>query len=98
MTGVQRWRKRPVEVEAAQLVVGNAADVAAWVRSHGGRADALDSGLLRLVTLEGMIGARPTDYVIRGVAGEFYPCRADVFEATYDLIELAEPVESTEAE
>lgn len=35
-------------------------------------------------TLEGPLFAAPDDYVIRGLAGEFYPCKPDVFESTYD--------------
>lgn len=39
---------------------------------------------LQIVTLEGTMTADPGDWVIRGVAGEFYPCKPDIFVATYD--------------
>ncbi len=38
-------------------------------------------------TLEGDLTAQPGDYIITGVAGEQYPCRADIFEATYEEVE-----------
>lgn len=37
-------------------------------------------------TLEGVTHASPGDWVIRGVKGEFYPCKPDIFEATYELV------------
>lgn len=42
---------------------------------------------IMIPTLEGSMAARPGDYIIKGVAGEFYPCRADIFAATYDVPE-----------
>ena len=47
-----------------------------------------DSGpTLVIDTLEGAITASPGDYVIRGVAGEFYPCKPDIFISTYEEVE-----------
>ena len=40
-----------------------------------------------IYTLEGSIEAAPGDYIIKGVKGEFYPCRKDIFEETYEAIE-----------
>jgi hypothetical protein len=37
-------------------------------------------------TLEGLMTAKPGDWIIRGVKGEFYPCKPDIFEATYDEV------------
>lgn len=53
-------------------------------------------GQLLIATLEGVMKARLGDYVIRGVQGEFYPCKPDIFEATYDLVD-AENVEDVPA-
>ena len=44
---------------------------------------------LRIVTLEGVMEVRKGDYIIKGVKGEFYPCKPDIFELTYD--KLANP-------
>ena len=41
---------------------------------------------LRIVTLEGTMVASKGDWVIRGVQGEFYPCKPDIFEATYEAV------------
>lgn len=41
------------------------------------------SGTLFIMTLEGMETARPGDWIIRGIKGEIYPCKPDIFEATY---------------
>ena len=41
-------------------------------------------GRLIISTLEGLHWADPGDYIIRGVRGEFYPCKPDIFEATYE--------------
>ena len=42
---------------------------------------------LRISTLEGAIDASKGDYIIKGVAGEFYPCKPDIFEKTYEKVE-----------
>ena len=48
----------------------------------GGRADNL-----RIRTLEGEMRAEQGDWIIRGVQGEFYPCKPDIFDATYEAVE-----------
>jgi hypothetical protein len=45
---------------------------------------------LIIATLEGEMVARRGDWIIRGVQGEFYPCKPDIFEATYELVESPE--------
>lgn len=42
--------------------------------------------MLKISTLEGEMRARPGDYVIRGIRGEFYPCKPDIFAATYEEV------------
>jgi len=46
----------------------------------------LTSGEIHIPTLEGTIIANPDDYVIRGVNGEFYPCKPDIFHKTYNYV------------
>jgi hypothetical protein len=41
---------------------------------------------ISIITLEGIMEASPGDWVIRGVKGELYPCKPDIFEATYDPV------------
>lgn len=51
----------------------------------------LRSGYVSILTLEGRMRAECGDWIIKGVKGEFYPCKPDIFEATYDAIEAAIP-------
>ena len=43
-------------------------------------------GFLSIHTLEGVMSASKYDYIIKGIQGEFYPCKPDIFEATYEKI------------
>lgn len=80
----------------------SAAAVVDWLRSHlgEGSADAgwgIDpaTGELLLNTLEGVMRVSFGDWIIRGVQGEFYPCKSDIFEATYERVaddERTDPV------
>lgn len=82
---MQRFRKRPVEIEAALLSTETTADIVDWIEENGGKVTVPRSGLY-ITTLEGVMHARNGDYVIRGVCGEFYPCKPGVFEATYEAV------------
>jgi hypothetical protein len=74
-----KYLKRPVEIEARELVYDNAPSIAEWC---GGELEGRASVVIH--TLEGDLRADPGDFVICGVKGEFYPCKPDVFAATYD--------------
>ena len=80
-----KFRKRPVEVEANQFTEGYAYAIADWINDHGGEAKAGAQGtVIAIYTLEGTMRADIGDWVIKGVKGEFYPCKPDIFEATYE--------------
>lgn len=79
---VRQFRKRPVVIEAAQLTAENVGQVAGWCHARSAAEDHLLIG-----TLEGFMRADLGDWVIRGVKGEFYPCKPDIFEATYKELE-----------
>lgn len=89
-----RYRKKPVTIDAEQLEPdgSNAQALAAWIGPHARVRTALakptDPDSLRsfidVRTLEGTMTANPGDWIIRGVQGEFYPCKPDVFAATYE--------------
>lgn len=83
-----KFRKKPVEIEARQ-----------WNgQTWGATADALrewcdgeyelkePNAQLAIPTLEGRMIASPNDWIIRGVQGEFYPCKPDIFQQTYELV------------
>lgn len=77
-----QFRKKPVIIEAVQFVDGNFAAIEEFV---GGDAE-FRGGELIIATLEGPLHASDKDWIIKGVKGEFYPCKPDIFEATYDLV------------
>ena len=84
------YRKKPVVVEARQFhgtASGTDAELAAWAGAEYRHQGDGRPGALLISTLEGVMEAQAGDYVIRGVAGEFYPCRQDIFEATYERAE-----------
>lgn len=97
-----RYRKKPVEIEARQLTEVAHHDVYLWVEEHVGSFDVNDTntpipdqgvsidagdGCIMIATLEGLMRATLGDWIIKGVKGEFYPCKPDVFEATYEPVE-----------
>lgn len=81
-----KYIKKPVEIEAIQWdgTEKNALEIA----SIGGFQGMIDHDLGRFFidTLEGMMQISPNDYVIKGIKGEFYPCKPDIFELTYELV------------
>lgn len=81
-----RFRKRPVEIEARQLLGSDdgepAREIARWC--GGWLGSTFREPKLVIPTLEGDMTARPGDWVVRGVKGEFYPVRADIFAETYE--------------
>ena len=83
---VMKWQKKPVVVDV-MILNGNLShqqEVLNWVLTNGGKArpDAYYGGLT-IVTLEGEMLANIGDYIIRGVQGEFYPCKPDIFNESY---------------
>lgn len=79
-------RKKPVEVEAYKLTQDNAAMLSDWCKGLlVTRADNFEASI-QIITLEGVMTARQGDYIIKGVAGEFYPCAPAIFEKTYEVI------------
>ena len=79
-----KFRKKPVEIEAVQFT-GNFDEIEEFT---GGDAEFRD-GKLVIATLEGAMEASDQDWIIKGVQGEFYPCKPDIFEQTYDKVEAA---------
>lgn len=90
-----KYRKKPVEVEAVQIETYlDLPAVAAWVNANGGSmgyGQSDDGPAYGLVdTLEGQfLRADIRDWIIRGVAGEFYPCKPSIFAATYEPVDDA---------
>jgi hypothetical protein len=91
----QRFRKKPVEVEAMQFDGSpESADIIQeWASQEPieVRSSTIiyqpEAQLLQIPTLEGNMTASPGDWVIRGVQREFYPCKPDIFEETYEGVD-----------
>ena len=78
-----KYRKKPVVIEAIQFNGENQSDVAEFMGEMI-RANFFPDILIE--TLEGTMKANIGDYIIKGVKGEFYPCKPDIFEATYEKV------------
>lgn len=93
----KRYKKRPVIIEAFQLTNeqrlagGPFPDWALAALGMETTEPVRNSERIFVNTLEGKMYANAGDYIIRGIKGEVYPCKADIFEATYDLVEEAQP-------
>lgn len=93
-----KYRKKPVVIEARQFIKVNDSgqdmfELAEWCggyvseRELGGFGDKLVSEIgIVIPTLEGDMWCSSGDWIIKGVNGEFYPCKPDIFEATYEKV------------
>ena len=82
-----KWRKKPVVIEALHYHGEESVNlVRLWV-GNARPLHHLGDGRLGIETLEGVMTLAPDDWLIKGVKGEFYPCKPDIFEATYESAE-----------
>lgn len=101
-TATVKYRKKPVEIEAwpcAEIIAafmrdrweGMPESIVKDCDANGYwtvTTNAHEKGAgIYIPTLEGMMFAQPDDMIIRGVQGEFYPCKPDIFAATYDAVD-----------
>jgi len=86
---LRQYRKKPVVIEAAIFsgTLENAEQIIQWSNNEVSMPE--DGIMDRLVikTLEGEMTASVGDYIIRGVNGEFYPCKPDIFSKTYEEVQ-----------
>ncbi len=89
---MKQYRKKPVVIQAVQLNIGekSMAEVQAFTN---GNAQPFINGCMRIDTMEGRMTAQVGDFIIKGVKGEFYPCKPDIFEATYEEVFPVPPTE-----
>lgn len=87
-----KYRKKPVVIEAFRWTGGpDQTEDPEWIiekiRSEDVWFYEEERGtFMMIMTLEGVMQASQGDYIIKGVAGEVYPCKPEIFEATYDLV------------
>lgn len=85
MNAVRRYTKKPVTIEAIHLNRREFFDALDWLACNGVVSGYSEpEGYIRINTLEGVMTATCGDYIIKGVKGEFYPCKPDIFELTYE--------------
>ena len=84
-----KYRKKPVVIEAIQWTGDNINDVVRPFLEEDSNQIieySKEKGLY-IHTLEGKMFAQVGDYIIQGIHGEFYPCKPDIFEQTYEPVE-----------
>jgi len=97
-----QYRKKPVVIEAmlwtgynyteSEVFMGEAHgryEIAAPDRGNGWTNGAYANSAKIIATLEGEMRCQPGDWIIKGIKGEFYPCKPDIFEATYEAVVTA---------
>lgn len=80
-----RYRKKPVVIEAVQWLADNFIEIDDFITVN--HETYPSQGKVIIPTLEGKMEANKGDYIIKGVNGEFYPCKPDIFEKTYEVVD-----------
>ena len=87
-----KYRKKPVIIEAVQLTERTVVDVCDFIGEYANYPECKVGGInpatgkFMIRTLEGDHIAEMDDFIIKGVQGEFYPCKPDIFELTYEVV------------
>lgn len=86
-----KYRKKPAVIDAFQWNPCDTENFPGWLdEAFDNRlvwVNAPDPNLLMIKTLEGTMEAKPGSWIIKGVKGELYPCRPDIFQETYEPVE-----------
>lgn len=98
---MSKFRKKPVVIEAMRWTGYNYTEsevfmneplaqgryeIASGKEGNGWSDGAYSNSVKIITTLEGVMRCLPGDWIIRGIKGEFYPCKPDIFEATYEAV------------
>ena len=95
---IKKYVKKPVQIEAIQLKEDNIIEVFDFLDEANYRETKsteeledfnqrmLEQGYIEIETLEGIMKVSFGDYIIKGIKGEFYPCKPDIFIATYEEV------------
>jgi hypothetical protein len=86
-----KFRKKPVVIEAMQITEQSENEIRIWSNGQVYASPVLEPSddnpkgcYWQIKTLEGVMTANPNDWIIKGVHGEFYPCKPDIFEKIYE--------------
>lgn len=85
---IQTYRKKPVEIQAVKLEMPSTPqEIASWCKGNVCGVGAVGQNVwIEIPTLEGTMKAQYGDYIIKGIEGEFYPCKPDIFNKTYEVV------------
>lgn len=90
---MKQFRKKPVVIEAIQISEQSENEIRIWSNGQVYASPILEPSednpkgcYWQIKTLEGVMTASPMDWIIKGVNGEFYPCKPDIFEKTYEPV------------
>lgn len=78
-----KYRKKPVVIDAVQWTGNNFGDLTDLMQD----GYEVDGKKINIITLEGVMTADVGDWIIKGIKGEFYPCKPDIFDATYEKVD-----------
>jgi len=102
-----KYTKKPVEIEAIRFNGRNVGEIEVFIgkklKARILSDSAYEAGVaaplfeIDIETLEGVMSAQPCDYIIKGIKGEFYPCKPDIFEQTYNCAEPQDEVSQVKA-
>ena len=81
---IKKYKKKPVVIEALVWEGHNEVEMREFMKE--GRDFYIDDEIMYIITLEGAHKADINDYIIKGIKGEFYPCKPDIFELTYEKV------------
>ena len=85
---MSKYRKKPVVIEAEHFTDENKDRCFNFIACNKAAVFDKDGNVcIEIHTLEGIMTASLGDYIIKGVSGEFYPCKPDIFAATYEPVE-----------
>ncbi len=87
-----KFRKKPLEIEAIQYTGENSQEIIEFStrfssKRHVEEMTDAKGKYLMIKTLEGYMSAPINDWIIKGIKGEFYPCKPDIFDQTYEPVE-----------
>lgn len=84
---MKKYRKKPVVIEAIRWTGDNFDELMSLVTELEEPFRESIDGKLKVFTMEGVMIANPSDWIIKGIKGEFYPCKPDIFKDTYEEVE-----------
>lgn len=84
---MKKFRKKPVIIEAEQFVIWNDDKIPLFITIHGITFPVTKEKTIIIPTLEGQHIASNLDWIIKGIQGELYPCKPEIFERTYEEVE-----------